>query len=207
MHAYARHETIVSLSLCACACVLPNYRYPIYVGCHHPFPPHVACFVVVELAVECKKLVNKVRECAKNVLMCLLGLEEETRNRPGLLRYLSGLLDTFLDKRLTKAEEVVDYLSKAELSKRYTQDPTYERIKTKVRYLAEEAHTRLTTVGGHQPPPEQVVAKGTDEDVQDIAPDFIVSFYRRAVEQNANNMDEMISKMQVRLLFFFIHQS
>lgn len=154
--------------------------------------------------MECKKLVNKVRECAKDVLMSLLGLEEETRNRPGLLHYMSGLLDPFLDRRLTKAEEVVDYLSKAELSKRYTQDPTYERIKNKVRYLAEEAHTRLTTVGGHQSPPEQIVSKGDDVDVQDIAPDFIVSFYRRAVEQNANSMDENISKMQVCLFIVMI---
>lgn len=63
--------------------------------------------------------------------------------RPALLAELTALLDTFVEKRLRKATEVVTYLCKAELAKRATRDDTYQRIKRKVKRRSEIAHDRV----------------------------------------------------------------
>lgn len=151
-----------------------------------------------QLANACKTLVNNIRKCVKEVLVLLFRVEKVTNIRPELQLYLSARLDQFLDKRLAKAEEVVAYLSKAELTKRDTRDETYERIKTKVGQLAEKAHSN-TEKNRVYSPPEQVVAKGTDPDVIDIPDGFIMSYYSRAIEQGRDELDANIADLQVRV--------
>lgn len=173
----------------------------------HPttfFPP-IFIFVTVfqhaslsQLANACKALVNDVRKCVKEVLVLLFRVEKVTNIRPELQLYLSTRLDKFLDKRLAKAEEVVAYLSKAELTKRDTRDETYDRIRTKVGNLAEKAYLD-TEKNRVYSPPEQVVAKGTDPDVVDIPDGFIMSYYSRAIEQGRDGQEATIADLQVRV--------
>ncbi|CAN0076139.1 unnamed protein product [Scytosiphon promiscuus] len=152
-----------------------------------------------KLANACKTLVNNIRKCVKEVLVLLFRLERVTITRPELQLYLSTRLDEFLDRRLLKAEEVVAYLSKAELTKRDTRDNTYKRIKTKVGHLAEEAYLE-TEKNRVYSPPEQVVAKGSDPDVIDIPAVFIMSYYSRAIEQESKGeLEAMIADLQISL--------
>ncbi|CAM9427711.1 unnamed protein product [Ectocarpus sp. 12 AP-2014] len=151
-----------------------------------------------KLANACKALVNNVRKCVKEVLVLLFRVEKVTNIRPELQLYLSTRLDKFLDKRLAKAEEVVAYLSKGELTKRDTRDETYDRIRTKVGNLAEQAYLCAEKNRVYSPP-EQVVAKGNDPDVVDIPDCFIMSYYSRAIEQGRDHQEATIADLQISL--------
>lgn len=95
-----------------------------------------------QLEAKCMDLVGDVRNIVNDVLALLLDDKTKKLQRAKLCDHLKNLANVFLDKRLQKAREVVTYLCKAEMSKRATQDDTYERIQRKVKRLSQSAHDR-----------------------------------------------------------------
>lgn len=141
-----------------------------------------------------------VRLCVKDVLESLLH-SQEGPERPALPSYLCTIVDEYLQERHAKAEEIANYLAKAELTKRFTQDESYKRIILKVENLAEQMSVRREMTpfpeNNTNVPVEQVVERGMDDDVDGIPMTFIKDYYHRAQEQFKNDGDVEVAKSQV----------
>lgn len=85
--------------------------------------------------------------------------------------------------------------------KRFTQDESYKRIILKVENLAEQMSVRLQKTpfpeNNTDVPVEQVVERGTDDDVHGIPMTFIRDYYSRVQEQFKNDTDVDVAKSQV----------
>lgn len=152
-----------------------------------------------QLEGECTALVGNVRRCVKGVLDNLLRSQEGVE-RPELQAYLCQIVDAYLQKKHAKAEEIVNYLAKAELMKRFTQDESYKRIIWKVENLAEQMSVRRQRAPfpeNTDVPVEQVVDRGTDDDVDGIPMAFIKDYYYRVQEQFKTDRDVDVAKSQV----------
>lgn len=143
---------------------------------------------------------RSVRLCVKDVLENLLHSQEGVE-RPELPSYLCKIVDGYLQKKHDKAEEIVNYLAKAELMKRFTQDESYKRIILKVENLAEQMSVRLQgrpfPENDTDVPVEQVVERGTDDDIDGISMAFIRGYYFRVQEQFKKDRDVEVAKSQV----------
>lgn len=121
----------------------------------------------------------KVRQAVKEVLVRLLEDAPEVQDRPALLPFLAEKVEEFLAEQLKKAEEIVQYLAMAEISKRFTADAMFGRLQFKVRKQVAR----------------QSVDPGDDDDLAGIDPEFIISYGSRS-ETGGGDAD--VANIQVR---------